>query len=387
MVVVGLGRVGLPTAVLLARAGERVVGVDADAAVRERISAGDGGIEPGLTAALREVLAGGRFRVSARVEAAPVFVVCVPTPLRDRHADLGPLHAAIEEIASVLPTRATVLVESTVPVGTTDAVARRLRDRRADVRVAYCPERVWPGDALREIATNDRVVGGVDADSAVAAQAVLRRYVAGRIDHTDARTAELVKLVENASRDVALALTHTVARLAETLGVDPLEVRALANRHPRVSLLVPGIGVGGHCLPIDPWFLVSAAPPDTTLLQVAREVNDAVPGRVADRLLAQIPTDARVAVLGLAYKPDADDLRNAPAIAIARALAAQRDVVVCDPLISAAHVETLGLTSAELEQALERQVVVLLVPHRLFASVSARLRRDQTLLDPTGAAR
>jgi len=384
---VGLGRVGLPTAVLLARSGARVVGVDSDAAVRERVAAGDGGVEPGLSAALRQALASGHLRVSARIEAAPAYVVCVPTPLRDGAADLGALTAATEEIASVLPPQATVLVESTVPVGTTEAIARRLRERHGDVRVACCPERVWPGDALREIATNDRVVGGVDRESGAAAAAVLRRYVTGRIDHASVRTAEIVKLVENASRDVALAFSHTVARVAERWGLDPLEVRALANRHPRVSLLEPGIGVGGHCLPVDPWFLVAAAPEDTALLRAARETNDAVPARVAERLLREIPEGAAVALLGLAYKPDVDDLRNAPAVAIALALAARRDVVVCDPLVPAASMDRLGLRCVTLEQALERPTVALLVPHQLFASVPGRLRPDQRWLDPTGALR
>jgi UDP-N-acetyl-D-mannosaminuronic acid dehydrogenase len=387
VVVMGLGRVGLPTAALLARAGARVLGVDRDPAARERIAAGDGGVEPGLTATLREVLASGRFRVSARVEPAAAFVVCVPTPLRDGAADLEALDDAIEAIGSVLPPRATVVLESTVPVGTTDVIGHRLRKIRADVAVAYCPERVWPGDALREIATNDRIVGGIDRESTIAAEEVLRRFVGGRLDRTDARTAELVKLVENASRDVALAFAHTVARVAERSGLDPVEVRTLANRHPRVSLLEPGIGVGGHCLPVDPWFLVSAAPEDTALLRAAREANDAVPARIAERLLSEIPSDASVALLGLAYKPDVDDLRNAPAIAIALAIAKRRDVVVCDPLVDAAAVDRLGLRCATLEEALARSVLVLLVPHRLFASVSRRLRPDQRWIDPTGASR
>jgi UDP-N-acetyl-D-mannosaminuronic acid dehydrogenase len=387
VVVMGLGRVGLPTAVLLARAGARVLGIDRDAAVRERVAAGDGGVEPGLTAAMREVLASGRLRVGQLVETAAVFLLCVPTPVRNGAADLGALDAAVEAIGSVLPPRATVLLESTVPVGTTDAIGRRLRKIRSDVAVAYCPERVWPGDALREMATNDRVVGGIDPQSTAAAEEVLRRYASGRIDRTDARTAELVKLVENASRDVALAFAHTVARVAERSGLDPVEVRALANRHPRVALLEPRIGVGGHCLPVDPWFLVSAAPEDTALLRAAREANDAVPARIAERLLGEIPADASVALLGLAYKPDVDDLRNAPAVAIARAIAARRDVVVCDPLVDPASIDRLGLRYATIEEALERSILVLLVPHRLFASVSQRLRPDQRWIDPTGASR
>jgi len=196
-----------------------------------------------------------------------------------------------------------------------------------------------------------------------------------------------VKLVENASRDVGLAFAHTVARLAERWGLDPIEVRALANRHPRVALLEPGIGVGGHCLPVDPWFLVAAAPQDTALLRAAREANDAVPARVAKRLLDVIPRGAGVALLGLAFKPDVDDLRNAPALAIALAIAADRDVVVCDPLVAAASVDRLGLRPVTLDQALERPVVVLLVPHRSFATVPGRLRPDQRFLDPTGALR
>jgi UDP-N-acetyl-D-mannosaminuronic acid dehydrogenase len=275
-----------------------------------------------------------------------------------------------------------VVIESTVPVGTTEAVARRLRVRRPDAAVAFCPERVLPGDALREIACNDRVVGGVDEASADAAATLLRRYVTGRIDRTDDHTAELVKLVENASRDVGIAFANTAAALAERWGVDPAELRALCNRHPRVALLEAGIGVGGHCLPVDPWFLVAAAPEEAELLRVARRINDAVPGRVAARLLAHVPPGARVAVLGLAYKADVDDLRNSPALAVATALAEARDVVVCDPLVGA---DVAPLRKVPLEDALLADVVVLLVPHRVFAGVGSRLRAGQTLLDPSQA--
>jgi UDP-N-acetyl-D-mannosaminuronic acid dehydrogenase len=380
--VIGLGRVGLPTGVLLARAGEVVLGVDRDPAVCARVRAGHAGAEPGLAHALRGVLASGHLRVSERQESAPAAIVCVPTPLRDGAADLAALEDAVRDLALVLPPRAVVVIESTVPVGTTAGIARRLRERRPDAAVAFCPERVLPGDALREIAGNDRVVGGVDAASAEAAAVVLRRYVTGRIDRTDDRTAELVKLVENASRDVGIAFANTAAALAERLGVDPAELRALCNRHPRVALHEAGIGVGGHCLPVDPWFLVAAAPEEAELLRVARRINDGVPGRVAARLLASIPPDASVAVLGLAYKADVDDLRNSPALAVATALSEARDVVVCDPLVDA---ELVSLRQVRLDEALGADVLVLLVPHRVFAGIGSRLRPGQPLLDPTHA--
>jgi UDP-N-acetyl-D-mannosaminuronic acid dehydrogenase len=288
--------------------------------------------------------------------ASEAYFVCVGTPLAGARADLADLGAAIEAISTVAPPGALVVIESTVPVGTTGSLAAAY----PSLSFAVAPERVLPGDALREIATNDRVVGGDPR-----AAELLATYCRGRIDRVDPRLAELSKLVENAARDVQLALANTVAATSERLGVDPVALRRVVNRHPRVELLEPGIGVGGHCLPVDPWFLVGAAPEETRLLRAAREANDAVPERMIARIASHPGT---IGLLGLAYKPDVDDARGSPAARIALALSAQREVIAADP-----YVEVVGVRAGSLEEVLARDVVVLLVAHRDYVALRARV--------------
>lgn len=382
--VVGLGRVGLPTAALIARAGARVHGCDADPEVLARIRDGVAGDdEPGLGALVRHAVRRGMLTVSASAAPAETTVLCVPTPVDGAHRpDLGALWAAVEAIDPVVPPDGLVVVASTVPVGTTDAVARRLRRDHPARRVACCPERVLPGDAVREMRVNPRLAGGVDPESAAAAAAWLAGWAEGPIDRVDARTAELVKLVENGARDVALAYAHTVAAVAEVHGLDPAAVRALANRHPRVSLLSPGIGVGGHCLPVDPWFLADGAPDATELVRVARRVNDAVPGRWVDRIAAVADgLGARaIGLLGLAYKPGTDDVRGAPAVEIARALAERFEVVAADPRVRAVD----GIEVAPVAQALACPVVVLLVAHPELVAARASVPPGARVIDACG---
>lgn len=379
--VVGLGRVGLPTAAMFA-AEDAVVGVDRDPAVLARIYRGEVGCEPGLADALTSLLASGALELTDHPVPAQAYILCVPTPLTEqRTADLSALYAAVGSIEQVAVDGALILIESTVPVGTTDALASRLRHTIPGARVAHCPERVLPGDALREIADNDRLVGGVDVGSTQAAVALLSRVVRGTLHRTDAVTAELAKLVENASRDVELAMAHTVAQLAEVHGVNPWQLRALVNQHPRVALLEPGIGVGGHCLPVDPWFLVAGAPGATALLRTARRINDGMPGFNVQKVRRVVPPPARVAILGLTYKPDVDDLRGSPALDFARQLAIDYDVVVTDPLVRAPD----DLRSVSLGEALAREVVVLAVAHSAYRSLN--LRGDQIGIDLVGGWR
>lgn len=379
--VVGLGRVGLPTAALAAGAGREVVGVDRDPAVLRAISLGQvGAAEPGLRERVGTALASGRLRLAERPEPASAYLICVPTPLTDGRApDLRPVEAALAAVAEVAPPGAVVVLESTVPVGTTDRLAAEVRARCPGLRMACAPERVLPGDALREIAENPRVIGGVDRESAEAAADLVGAWVRGPIRRTDARTAELVKLLENACRDVELALAHTVVGTARALGAEPFEVLELVRQHPRVRLLQPGPGVGGHCLPIDPWFLVDAVPEATGLFRAARLVNDGVPAEVLDAIERAVPPGGQVAVLGVAYKPDTDDLRESPALAVAHALARTREVVVCDPLVGPLP----GLRSVDLDEALRAPVVALLVPHRAFGDLRVKLA-GRTVIDPTG---
>jgi UDP-N-acetyl-D-mannosaminuronic acid dehydrogenase len=274
------------------------------------------------------------------------------------------------------------VLESTVPVGTTEALAARLP---AGVAVAHVPERVLPGRALQELVQNERVVGGVDAAAAGRAAALYRAFVRGALVETDARTAELVKLAENAHRDVNIAFANELAAICARVGVDVRRAIALANRHPRVDILSPGAGVGGHCIPVDPWFLAQAAPEDSTLIRAARTVNDAVPGRVVARIRATCARFAapRVACLGLAYKPDVEDVRESPAIAVVQALLAEGiPVSVSDPYVTEVPAGAVRCDAAEAIVAAD--VVAVLVPHTLFRALDPRLFTGKAVVDPVG---
>ena len=349
--VVGLGYIGLPTAAVLARAGLDVIGVDTSARVVETVSRGRIHIEePGLEELVGEMVRAGRITATDRPPLADVFLIAVPTPTNAAHEpDLSFVHSAAESIAPVLKRGDLVVLESTSPIGTTDAIRDQLADLRpdlrwpglhptADVALAYCPERVLPGRALDELVSNARSIGGVDAASASAACAFYERFVQGECVPTSARTAEMVKLMENASRDVGIAFANELSLVAERMGVDVWEAIALANRHPRVNILKPGPGVGGHCIAVDPWFLVAAAPDLTPLMRTARGVNDGKADHViarADALLAAHPS-ARMACLGLTFKPDVDDLRESPALHIAERLASRHGerIWVVDPHVA-----------------------------------------------------
>ena len=334
--VVGLGYIGLPTAAVIARAGLFVTGVDTSPRVVDTIRGGRVHIEePGLGPLVRDMVAVGRIAATGSPRAADVFLIAVPTPSDAEHRpDLTFVFNAVESLAPVLAPGNLVILESTSPVGTTERVRDRLAALRPDlawpggtdpanVHLAYCPERVLPGRALEELVANARSIGGVDGPSADAARAFYRRFVAGECVTTTAATAEMVKLMENASRDVGIAFANELSLVAERMGVDIWEAIALANRHPRVNILKPGPGVGGHCIAVDPWFLVAAAPDLTPLMRTARGVNDGKADHVfaqAEALLAAHP-HARLACLGLTFKPDVDDLRESPALAIATRLA------------------------------------------------------------------
>ncbi len=366
---VGLGRVGLPTVALAASAGHRVVGVDRDAEVRRAVEAGHAPGEPGLP----ELLRAHPFAVRAEVVSAEAYLLCVGRPA-DRGLVGDPerdLRAAMAAVAAVAPPGALCVVEATVPVGTTD----RLAETFPTLRVAIAPERVLPGAALAEIRGNPRLIGG-PRDVTDAAAALLSTWCRGPITHVDRRTAELCKLAENTARDVELALANTVAELARRHGVDPHRLRALVNQHPRVSLLQPGIGVGGPCLPVDPWLATEGGAP-LPLVAAARAVNDGVPLLAAARVDREPGT---IGVLGLTYKPDSDDLRHAPALAVIRALA-HRDVLAHDPHV-AAPVD--GVRRGSYEEVLGREVVVLLVAHRAYADWRARVAPGARTLDLSG---
>ncbi len=374
---VGLGYVGLPMAALLASRGFRVTGVDTNPAVREALTAGTATGEAGVDELLRAALGAERLSVAATPPLADVFIIAVPTPLAEgNEADLSAVRAAARSLAPVLRPGNLVVLESTVPPGTTERLLvpqleRSGRRAGRDLLVAHVPERVLPGNALAELRHNARVIGGIDQASAEAAHDVYASFVEGEIHLTDARTAEMVKLMENTYRDVNIALANEFALLAQDLGVDIRRAIELANHHPRVEVLQPGPGVGGHCIPVDPWFLAAASAEPAPLIRAARAVNDAMPERVAAMLREAVAGIERpvVALLGLSYKAGADDTRNSPAIAIAKRLRSWgHELRLHDPLV----VELPGWQATcptPLEAATGADCLALLTDHPEFAAL------------------
>lgn len=404
--IIGLGYIGLPTAAVAASNGLSVVGVDINPAIVETIGRGEIHIiEPGLAELVRHAVRDGKLSVSLIPTPANTFLIAVPTPITpDRCADVRAVMAAADALAPFLAPGNLVILESTSPVGTTEAVAARLAMLRpdlsfpakgcdqADIAIAYCPERVLPGRTLVELVRNDRAIGGVSSACAHRAAAFYRRFVKGHLTPADVRSAELCKLAENAFRDVNIAFANELATVSEHLGIDVWEVIRLANRHPRVSILRPGPGVGGHCIAVDPWFIVESAPHATPVIQAARHVNEGKPAQVVHRVLqvaADVPTKPIIACLGLAFKADIDDLRESPAIDVVRQLA-DADVgtiIAVEPHITAlpgaladAHVQLTGL-----EDALERaDVLVVLVDHQAFLAAAERIAAHGRLVDTRG---
>jgi len=409
--VVGLGYIGLPTASLLATKGFEVCGVDVDAQLVGTIHRGEIPlVEPELDVLVRSAVLSGQLRVSREPAPADVFVIAVPTPIAaGEKPDISHVEAAVRAIAAHLVPGNLVILESTSPVGTTERIIAELRRLRPElgvaphdgeacveepIYVAHCPERVLPGQILRELIDNDRIVGGLDPASTAKARAFYERFVAGRILSTDARTAEMCKLTENAYRDVAIAFANELSMVCDRLEIDVWELIELANHHPRVHVLQPGPGVGGHCIAVDPWFLIDSAPAETRLLRCAREVNRTKPRYV----VSKVKEKARglrhpvIACLGLAYKADVDDLRESPSCEIVRHLADEGvgEVLAVEPHIGAlpAELAALGVRLVELPGALERaEIVVALVKHRAFLDLRPETFRERIVIDACGILR
>ena len=407
--VLGLGYVGLPMAAILAVGGVDVVGVDINV---ERVEALNSGVspfsEPNLETLVSEGVHSGRLAARSKPVSADVFVIAVPTPVRaDRTADLNQLDSAVHSLASVLAPNNLVVLESTCPVGTTEAVCARLAEARPDltfpiaraesqaVRVAYCPERVLPGNIVHELVCNDRVIGGLTPSCAQAAAEFYGTFVKGTCHTTDARTAELVKLAENAYRDLNIAFANELAQVSVSLNVNPWNMIDLANRHPRVDILQPGPGVGGHCIPIDPWFIIQSQPKATPLIRAARKVNDAQPGRIAGQAIAACvrTNNSAVACLGLAYKANVGDLRESPAVAVVRQLQGSfaGQILVVEPHISSLPAELASQRATrlvDLDTALDAaQVVVLLTDHEQFRMIDPGRLAGKTIIDSRGVWR
>lgn len=385
MCVLGLGYVGLPTAAVLATVGRRVAGVDLRRDVLDTINAGKIHIvEPELDALVRAAVGAGNLRGVPEPVPAATFLICVPTPITpDHQPDLRHVEAAAHAIVPALRRGCLVVLESTVPPGTLRELVAPIVTRGGlvpgrDIFLAHAPERVLPGNVIREVVENERIVGGLtDACTARCAE-FYEGFARGQVHRCSAEVAELTKLAENAFRDVNIGFANELANVCARLGLDAWEVIRLANRHPRVNILRPGPGVGGHCIAVDPWFIAASAPHDTPLIQAARRVNDGRPARVLEQVRQHAARLRRpkIACLGLAYKPDIDDLRESPALQIARELATSSDLdlSLVEPHLQASPIAGAPLVS--LEHALEHaDILVILVAHRQFRN----LRTEQLL--------
>ena len=401
--VLGLGYIGLPTASIFATKGRSVLGVDIAPEVVATINSGRIHIqEPDLDVLVRAAVQSGNLRAATAPAAADTFIIAVPTPFTvdaagGRRPDLSFVEAAARSLAAVVAPGNLIVLESTSPVGTTEKVKAwiedelRRRGRAVDgLLYAHCPERILPGQMLKELIANDRIVGGLTPEASARAKALYEIFCAAQIFVTDARTAELAKLTENAFRDVNIAFANELSMICDRLGVDVWELIRLANRHPRVKILQPGPGVGGHCIAVDPWFIVDAAPAEARLLRTAREVNDAKPGHVLARIRAQVAPGAAVACLGLAFKANVDDLRESPALDIAVHLAAEGyRVLAVEPHITTLPVALAGRAElVDLPAALARaDAIVLLVDHRAFGSLTLADLAGKALIDTRGQIR
>jgi UDP-N-acetyl-D-mannosaminuronic acid dehydrogenase len=386
--VIGMGYIGLPTASVFASKGLQVTGVDTNASIIDGLKAGKPHIfEPGLRDLLLDALKSDRLQISDVVLPADAFIIAVPTPFyEDKRADLRAVVAASESIVPHLQPGNLVILESTSPPRTTVDIVAPILEKSGliagkDFLLAYSPERVLPGKILSELVDNPRVIGGVDPASAEAGRDLYQKFVKGDIILTDATTAEMVKLMENTSRDINIAIANEFSRLAEAFEVDIWEAIGIANLHPRVNILRPGVGVGGHCISVDPWFLVEAAPQVAQLIKTARQVNDGQPSFVAEHIakIAGGVNGKTIAFLGLAFKPNVDDVRESPAVELVHALQeAGATVHAYEPFKPAAGLPNVHQV-AHLEDALSAaDLVILGVGHDCFTDLDPVEVRAQT---------
>ncbi|XAM01292.1 UDP-N-acetyl-D-mannosamine dehydrogenase [Phycisphaeraceae bacterium D3-23] len=389
--ILGMGYIGLPTATILATRGYRVVGVDTDPAVVESLNAGRTHfIEPDLDILVQAAVQTGTLTASAQPVAADIFILCVPTPVTQaRGPDLSYIENATEQIAPFLKPGDLVVLESTSPPGTTEQIASHVERltglTREQVHFAHAPERVLPGRILREVVENDRIIGGINDASTRAAADFYKTFVTGELLLCSSRMAEMAKLVENASRDVQIAFANELSMVCDTLDLNARELIDLANRHPRVNVLQPGCGVGGHCIAVDPWFIVHQCPGQTPLIQAARAVNDAKPRHVVEQVTQAAARfrAPKIALLGLTYKPDIDDLRESPALWIARELSRQQagELLIVEPNLRAVD----GLSLCDLDSAVaQADIVVFLVAHRPFKAVAPQVLASKVVVDTCG---
>jgi len=414
--VIGLGYIGLPTAAIFASRKVKVLGVDVNKAAVDIINQGKIHIvEPELDAIVYKAVQEGYLQASTQVAAAEAFLIAVPTPFiadkEGNHPDLSFIEQSAQAIAPVLEAGNLVILESTSPVGATEQLAQWLKDLRpdltfpqdageeADINIAHCPERVLPGKVVRELVHNDRVIGGMTAKCSQRSVELYKTFVDGECIITNARTAEMAKLTENASRDVSIAFANELSIICDELDINVWELISLANRHPRVNILQPGPGVGGHCIAVDPWFIVSKTPKQAKLISMARQVNDNKPLWVIEQFkqklaefLIENPNktaqEVSVACLGLAFKPDIDDLRESPALDIAREISNLHlgRLLIVEPNIGQlpAAFESSAQLCALNDAMIEADIVMLLVDHKQFRNFDPNRINIPKLIDTRG---
>ncbi|MGP5605940.1 UDP-N-acetyl-D-mannosamine dehydrogenase [Corynebacterium casei] len=406
---VGLGYIGLPTAVVMANAGVEVTGIDVNAANVERINRGEVTIvEPGLQNELTKALESGRFHATTQQVHADIYIIAVPTPLTETHdVDMKYIYSAAEDIAPQLVGDELIILESTSPPQTTAKMAQHILELRPDlaadgtnnsegkpvVYFAHCPERILPGNAIAELKSNDRIIGGQTPEATRRATEIYATFCTGELLPTNDVTAEMAKLTENSFRDVNIAFANELSLICDNLEIDVWELINLANHHPRVNILQPGPGVGGHCIAVDPWFIVAADPSNARLIHTARNVNDSKPAWVIDKVkqaLSRIDA-TKIAVLGLAFKANIDDLRQSPALNIAVDLAEELPnaaILTVEPNITELPKRLKDFDNVQLsdyQTAIhEAEVLVLLVDHKEFRELPAAAIKDKTIVDTKG---
>lgn len=411
--VVGLGYIGLPTAAMFASRKIEVIGVDINPLAVETINRGKIHIvEPELDMLVHAAVKEGYLRATFTAEPAQAFLIAVPTPFKGSHEpDLSHIHSAAKIISPVLAKGNLVILESTSPVGATEQLVQWLSELRpdltfpqdvgadADINIAYCPERVLPGHVVRELVENDRVIGGMTPRCSERSIELYRAFVKGECMVTNARTAEMTKLTENAARDVSIAFANELSLICDRLDIDVWELIALANRHPRVNILNPGPGVGGHCIAVDPWFIVSSAPEEAKLIHTARVINDGKPDWVVSKVREEVAnvflenskceaTEVNIVYLGLAFKADIDDLRESPALQIAKILA---NTLPCNHLVVEPNINDLPPSLVDkaklisVEEAIsDADVIVILVDHAQFKNLDPVKFAGKRVVDTRG---
>lgn len=413
--VVGLGYIGLPTAAMFASKKKTVIGVDVSQYVVDTINSGRIHIvEPELDLIVKGAVENGWLRASAATQPADVFIIAVPTPFHSRESseiipepDVSYIKSASKGISSVLKSGDLIILESTSPVGTTEKLAGWLAEDRpdltfpqthgedSDIKIAYCPERVLPGQVVKELIENDRIIGGLSASSSKAAIEVYKIFVEGDCMTTNARTAEMAKLTENASRDVSIAFANELSIICDELDINVWELIRLSNMHPRVNILNPGPGVGGHCIAVDPWFIVSKTPLHSQLIHTARKVNDFKPEWVCNKIMSMMTefllnnpksnvNEVKIACFGLSFKADIDDLRESPAVHIVQKLAGllPQGILAIEPNVKDLPSSFNGVELVSTEHALANaEILILLVDHKEFRNLDIK---GKLILDTRG---